>query len=104
MKGKCKGQLLVAMGQDSMNHFYPLAWAVLDKETSRTWNWFLQLLKASLDLNNGQGVTFISDMQKVNNFYLLLSCLSFSFFIVSDFMKIAGTARCCTNCTSKCQP
>lgn len=64
MKGKCKGQLLVAMGQDSMNHFYPLAWAVLDKETSRTWNWFLQLLKASLDLNNGQGVTFISDMQK----------------------------------------
>lgn len=36
LKGKYKGQLLVAMGQDSMNQFYPLAWAVIDKETSRT--------------------------------------------------------------------
>nr|XP_009796912.1 PREDICTED: uncharacterized protein LOC104243429 [Nicotiana sylvestris] len=64
LKGKCKGQLLVAMGQDSMNQFYPLAWAVVDKETSRTWSWFVDLLKRSLDLNNGAGVTFISDMQK----------------------------------------
>ncbi|XP_075080366.1 uncharacterized protein LOC142165880 [Nicotiana tabacum] len=64
LKGKFKGQLLVAMVQDSMNQFYPLAWAVVDKETSRTWSWFVDLLKRSLDLNNGAGVTFISDMQK----------------------------------------
>lgn len=47
-----------------MNHFYPIAWAVVDKETKRTWDWFLGLLKRSLDLQNGEGYTFISDMQK----------------------------------------
>ncbi|XP_075108708.1 uncharacterized protein LOC142180391 [Nicotiana tabacum] len=38
LKGKCKGQLLVAIGQDCMNQFYPLAWAVVDKDSSRTWS------------------------------------------------------------------
>jgi len=66
LKGKSKGIMLVAMGQDSSNHFYPLAWAVVDKETKRTWNWFLELLKHSLDLKSGENVTFISDMQKVS--------------------------------------
>lgn len=37
LKGKCMGQLLVVVGQDSVKHVYPLAWAVVDKETSRTW-------------------------------------------------------------------
>ncbi|XP_059283419.1 uncharacterized protein LOC132037002 [Lycium ferocissimum] len=63
-KGKVQGQLLVAMGQDSMNQFYPIAWAMVDKETTRTWSWFVELLKRSLDLKDGAGVTFISDMQK----------------------------------------
>ncbi|XP_059315512.1 uncharacterized protein LOC132066163 [Lycium ferocissimum] len=47
LKGRYKGQMLVALAQDSMNQFYPLAWAVM-----------------SLELKDGQGVTFISDMQK----------------------------------------
>ncbi|KAH0761844.1 hypothetical protein KY290_017917 [Solanum tuberosum] len=64
LKGQCKGQLLVAMAQDSQNCFYPLAWAVVDKETTRTWIWFLQLLNNSLNLKDGQTVTFMSDMQK----------------------------------------
>ncbi|KAH0742795.1 hypothetical protein KY290_030788 [Solanum tuberosum] len=38
---------------------------VVDKETKRTWNWFLGHLKRSLDLKEmGEGITFISDMQK----------------------------------------
>ncbi|XP_019261603.1 PREDICTED: uncharacterized protein LOC109239484 [Nicotiana attenuata] len=41
LKGKVKGQLLVAVGQDSANHFYPLAWAIVDKETKVTWKWVL---------------------------------------------------------------
>ena len=65
LKGICKGVLLVALGQDSMNSFYPLAWAIVDKETSNTWCWFIELLKGSLDLKDGAEVTFISDMQKV---------------------------------------
>ncbi|XP_070023682.1 uncharacterized protein [Nicotiana sylvestris] len=65
LKGKCKGQLLVVVAQDSRRHFYPLAWAVVDKEIKVTWSWFLRLLQHSLDLKMGEGITFISDMQKV---------------------------------------
>ncbi|XP_016446287.1 uncharacterized protein LOC107771439 [Nicotiana tabacum] len=64
LKGKCKGQLLMVVGQDSGNHFYPITWAVVDKETNRTWSWFMEMMKILLDLKNGEGVTFISDMQK----------------------------------------
>ncbi|XP_047252248.1 uncharacterized protein LOC124887109 [Capsicum annuum] len=64
LKGKIKGQLLVAVGQDSMNCFYPIAWAVVDKETKRTWTWFLKHLKHLLELQSGKRITFISDMQK----------------------------------------
>ncbi|XP_075098652.1 uncharacterized protein LOC142175545 [Nicotiana tabacum] len=62
--GKAKGQLLVAVGQDSANHFYPLAWAIVDKEIKLTWKWFLGHLQTSQDLKMGEGITFISDMQK----------------------------------------
>ncbi|XP_009802064.1 uncharacterized protein [Nicotiana sylvestris] len=64
LKGKYKGQLLVAVVQDSIRHFYPLAWDVIDKEIKVTWSWFLRLLQHSLDLKMGEGITFISDMQK----------------------------------------
>ncbi|XP_059283288.1 uncharacterized protein LOC132036896 [Lycium ferocissimum] len=64
LKGKCRGILLVALGQDSQKHFYPLAWAVVDRETSRTWKWFIQLLRNSLELADGEGLTLMSDMQK----------------------------------------
>lgn len=56
--------MLVAVRQDSSNHFYPLAWAVVDKETKRTWNWFVELLKHSLDLKDGERITFVSYMEK----------------------------------------
>ncbi|KAH0751615.1 hypothetical protein KY285_004763 [Solanum tuberosum] len=32
LKGKTKGQVLCAVGQDNNNSFYPLAWAMVDKE------------------------------------------------------------------------
>ncbi|KAF3647913.1 SNF1-related protein kinase regulatory subunit beta-3 [Capsicum annuum] len=65
LKGKFKGILLVALGQNSMKHFYPLAWAVIDRETARTWKWFIDLLRNSLGLADGEGLTLMSDMQKV---------------------------------------
>ncbi|XP_075110461.1 uncharacterized protein LOC142181445 [Nicotiana tabacum] len=52
------------MAQNSVKHIHPLAWAVVDKETGRTWKWFLELLRSSSDLQEGEGVTFMSDMQK----------------------------------------
>ncbi|XP_069152833.1 uncharacterized protein [Solanum lycopersicum] len=54
LRGKFKGILLVAVGQDSMKHFYPLAWAVVDRETIRTWKWFIELLRNSLGLADGE--------------------------------------------------
>ncbi|KAH0643750.1 hypothetical protein KY290_033592 [Solanum tuberosum] len=36
----------------------------VDKETTTTWTWFLQLLEKSLNLKNGDSITFTSDMQK----------------------------------------
>lgn len=57
--------LLVAIGEDSMNSFYPLAWERVVKKTSRTWCLFIELLKGSLDLKYNAKITFISDMQKV---------------------------------------
>nr|XP_016444483.1 PREDICTED: uncharacterized protein LOC107769754 [Nicotiana tabacum] len=74
LKGKCKGQLLVVVAQDSMRHFYPLAWSVVDKETKVKWSWFLRLLQLSLDLKMGEGITFISDMQKdlIDSVHLVL--------------------------------
>ena len=68
LKDRIKGQLLVAVGQNSMNQFYPIAWAMVEKETTKTWSWFVELLKRSLDLKDGSGVAFISDMQKVYHF------------------------------------
>ncbi|KAH0682762.1 hypothetical protein KY290_021352 [Solanum tuberosum] len=64
LKGKAKGHVLCDVSQDSNNYFYPLAWAVVDKETKRTWTWFMQQLQHSLELQIGEGLTFISDMEK----------------------------------------
>ncbi|XP_016474470.1 uncharacterized protein LOC107796236 [Nicotiana tabacum] len=64
LKGKTKGQLLLAVALDANNQSYPVAWAVVDKETKRTWTWFLELLQMLLDLKYSEGITFMSDMQK----------------------------------------
>ncbi|XP_016449786.1 uncharacterized protein LOC107774680 [Nicotiana tabacum] len=67
LKGKVKGQLLVVVTLDSLKYFYPIAWAIVEKKSYLeliTWNWFLTLLKHSLDLKLEEGFTFISDMQK----------------------------------------
>ncbi|WMV15995.1 hypothetical protein MTR67_009380 [Solanum verrucosum] len=66
LKGKAKGQLLSAIGQDSMNHFYLIAWAIMDRECKTSWVWVLELLQKSLNINSGEGITFMSDMQKAN--------------------------------------
>lgn len=65
LKGGTKGQLLAAVGRDANNQIYPFAWAVVHKENTETWVWFLQKLKADLNLGNGDGFTLVSDRQKV---------------------------------------
>lgn len=77
----------MAIGQDYMDYFFPIAWAAVDKETSRTWSWFLVLWKQSLDFKDGDGVTFISDMQKVSNFNF--------FFLSVFFCQVHFFHNCC---------
>lgn len=59
-----KGQLLVAVGRDGNNHMFPIAWAIVDKETTETWTWFFQYLSTDLCIGEGLGWSLVSDMQK----------------------------------------
>jgi len=90
LKGKAKGQLLSAIGQDSMNHFYPIAWAIVDRECKASWVWFLELLQKSLNINSGEGITFMSDMQKVNShvchFFIHFYCIFILYIFICCLM------------------
>jgi hypothetical protein len=45
---------------------YPVAWAVVEQETTENWEWLIGLLIKDLEINdNGAGWVFISDKQKV---------------------------------------
>ncbi|XP_039138992.1 uncharacterized protein LOC120276335 [Dioscorea cayenensis subsp. rotundata] len=58
------GQLFVAVGRDGNNQMLPISWAVVEKETSDSWKWFLQQLQEDLCIGEGLGWALISDMQK----------------------------------------
>nr|GEV00017.1 uncharacterized protein [Tanacetum cinerariifolium] len=60
----CKGQLLTVMGRDANNQMFPIAWAVVGVENKNNWCWFLSLLSDDLNLNDGAGLTVISDGHK----------------------------------------
>ncbi|XP_065876876.1 uncharacterized protein [Euphorbia lathyris] len=64
LKDTVKGQMLVAIGHDAMDNFFPIAWAVIDKETKNNWEWFIGHLKQQLNLGDGSKLTIMSDMQK----------------------------------------
>ena len=42
--GKYKGKLLIAMAADGNNKIYPLAFAVVESESTESWGWFLACL------------------------------------------------------------
>ncbi|CAA7021461.1 unnamed protein product [Microthlaspi erraticum] len=56
--------LLAAVGRDTDNRMYPIAWAIVRGETKYTWGWFIKKLKVDLDLENGENFTIISDKEK----------------------------------------
>ncbi|GKB58759.1 zinc finger, SWIM-type containing protein [Tanacetum coccineum] len=61
MKGPYPGQLLTAVGLDGNNGIYPLAYAILEKETTCSWTWFLECLGDDLGMTKESNFTFISD-------------------------------------------
>ncbi|GJY27663.1 putative transposase, mutator type, MULE transposase domain protein [Tanacetum coccineum] len=64
MKGPFPGQVLIAVGHDSNNGIYPLAYALVEAESKSSWCWFYQCLGDDIDLHPNSNFTFISDRQK----------------------------------------
>jgi len=59
------GQLLVAVGRDPNDQYYPLAFAAVENECKETWRWFLTLLLEDIGDVADHRWVFISDQQKV---------------------------------------
>ena len=45
LKGICKGKLLTAIDVDAEGQMLPISWAIIDKENTSNWRWFLAWLK-----------------------------------------------------------
>lgn len=58
--------MLAASGRDGNNNLFPLAFAVVGKEDTNSWCWFLQRLKYGLGGDEGKfgKWTFMSDRKK----------------------------------------
>lgn len=68
LKGYCKGMLLAAVGIDANKSQFSVAFAVVEKENTATWIWFLTLLRENISIETG--VTMMSDRQKELEKYL----------------------------------
>ncbi|XP_071700503.1 uncharacterized protein [Rutidosis leptorrhynchoides] len=64
MKEPASGQVLTAVGIDSSNGIYPLAYAIVESETYNSWCWFLNCVGKDLGLTKRSNITFMSDRQK----------------------------------------
>ncbi|XP_071739317.1 uncharacterized protein [Rutidosis leptorrhynchoides] len=64
MKPPATGHILTAVGLDSNNGMYPVAYAMVEQEKYNSWSWFLELLGDDLGLTRQSNFTFISDRQK----------------------------------------
>ncbi|XP_071700241.1 uncharacterized protein [Rutidosis leptorrhynchoides] len=64
MKQPATGCILSAVGVDSNNGIYPVAYAIVEQECGSSWTWFLECLGQDLDLSTNSNFNFISDRQK----------------------------------------
>ncbi|XP_076927070.1 uncharacterized protein LOC143590494 [Bidens hawaiensis] len=62
--GPFPGQILTVVGMDGNNGIYPLAYSLVEAESTASWTWFLECLGDDLDLHSNSNFTFISDRQK----------------------------------------
>ncbi|GJT31020.1 mutator type transposase [Tanacetum coccineum] len=61
----CLGALKQAVGVDTNNRIYPVAYALVEAESKASWCWFLNLLGEDLSIEANFNYTFIYDRQKV---------------------------------------
>lgn len=69
LKTYCRGELLSAVGRDGNNQMFPIAWAVVESENKDSWSWFLKLLIDDIGMEDGAGLTVITDQQKVHSMF-----------------------------------
>lgn len=55
LKGPYRGQLILAIGIDPNNQYFPLAFAVVEAKTKDSWTWFLTKLLIDIE---GRTITF----------------------------------------------
>ncbi|XP_074361213.1 uncharacterized protein LOC141701466 [Apium graveolens] len=60
LKGRYRGKLLIAMGVDSNNLYFPLCYGLVVEETYENWSWFLQCIRRHV-CHQKAGVCIISD-------------------------------------------
>ncbi|GJV65473.1 hypothetical protein Tco_1476301 [Tanacetum coccineum] len=65
MKGPFPEQVLAAVGLDSNNGIYPVAYAIVEAENKDSWSWFMECLGEDLNLGPMSNITFITDRQKL---------------------------------------
>jgi hypothetical protein len=85
---------LIAVGRDSNDQYFPLAFGVVETETKESWRWFIQLLLEDVGQHNR--FVFISDQQKVKMFYSIAYHNVFFFvFLVLSLIQILSLIHCC---------
>ncbi|XP_058733420.1 uncharacterized protein LOC131605036 [Vicia villosa] len=62
LKTKYGGQLLIVVGRDPNDQYFPLAFGVVETETRDIWKWFIDLLLE--DIGQDKRFVFISNQQK----------------------------------------
>ena len=88
LKTQYGGQLLVAVGRDPNDQYFPLAFAVVETECKDSWRWFLSLLLDDIgDISTNRWV-FISDQQKV--MWSLNFWLNYAFYYSSHCVNVVN--------------
>jgi len=64
LKGKYFGTLLAATAIDGCNGLFPLAYAVVEDESTSSWTWFMTCLCEALGTTDGSSYALITDGQK----------------------------------------
>ena len=64
IKTRYKGNLLTAVGIDPNDCIFPIAFGIVEVESTSSWEWFLASLKDDLNICNTSPYTIMSDKQK----------------------------------------
>ena len=49
---------------DGNGNVFPMALAIVESENVETWRWFLEIVKKTFVMANGDGLTVLSDLEK----------------------------------------